>query len=116
MKQPRDVDEYIKNSPKDRQERLRRLREVIKAIAPKAEERISYAMPYYDYKGKLVYFGLFKDHISMFIPGSVVSQYKSELKEYETTGATIRFPHNKELPIPLIKKLIQARVAMNDIS
>ncbi len=39
---------------------------------------------------------------------------KKELKDYETAEATVRFPLDKPLPIPLIKKLIRARVIIND--
>ena len=51
MKKPKSVDEYIKNAPTELKERLNSIRSVIKQTAPKAEEKISYAMPYYGYKG-----------------------------------------------------------------
>jgi hypothetical protein len=33
---------------------------------------------------------------------------------YETTDATIRFPLNEQLPLALIKKLVEARIRRND--
>lgn len=48
------VDEYIALAPKEVQGKLRELRAAIKTVAPDAEERISYGMPYYAYKGRLV--------------------------------------------------------------
>jgi uncharacterized protein YdhG (YjbR/CyaY superfamily) len=57
MKPAKNVDEYIAQAPKVVQEKLRA---VIKSTAPGAEERISYGMPYYYYKGRLVYFQLWK--------------------------------------------------------
>jgi uncharacterized protein YdhG (YjbR/CyaY superfamily) len=53
MKHGKDVDDYITLSPKEVQDKLRALREIIKSAAPKAQERISYGMPYYYYKGRL---------------------------------------------------------------
>ncbi len=47
-------------------------------------------------------------------PTPVVEEHKSELKGYETTKATVRFPLNEKLPLALIEKLVQARVRKND--
>ena len=114
MKPPKNVDEYIAQAPEEAQRKLQELREVIRTTAPEAEERISYGMPYYYYKGRLVYFQLWKKHIGLYVPTPVVEEHSSELKEYETTNATIRFPLNEKLPLDLIKKLVEARVRKND--
>ena len=114
MKSPKNVDEYIAQAPKEVQEKLQELRAVIRTTAPGAEERISYGMPYYDYKGRLVYFQLWKKHIGFYVPTPVVEEHKSELKGYETTKATVRFPLDEKLPLDLIKKLVEARVRKND--
>jgi uncharacterized protein YdhG (YjbR/CyaY superfamily) len=71
-------------------------------------------MPYYYRKGRLVYFGLSKKHIGLYIPTPVVEEHKSELKGYETSKARVRFPLNKKLPVSLIKKLIKVRIKKND--
>ncbi len=99
MKPVKNVDEYIAQAPKEVQEKLQELRAVIRTTAPGAEERISYGMPYYDYKGRLVYFQLWKKHIGLYVPTPVVEEHKSELKGYETTKATVRFPLNEKLPL-----------------
>lgn len=114
MKPVKNVDEYIAQAPKEVQEKLKELRAVIRTAAPGAEERISYGMPYYYYKGRLVYFQLWKKHIGFYVPTPVLEEHKSELKGYETTKATVRFPLDEKLPLALIKKLVQARVRKND--
>jgi uncharacterized protein YdhG (YjbR/CyaY superfamily) len=114
MKPVKDVDEYIALAPKEAQDKLKEIRTTIKTTVPSARERISYGLPFYDYKGRLVYFGLSKKHIGLYIPTPVVEEHKSELKDYETTKATVRLPLDKKLPIKLIKKLIKARVTIND--
>jgi len=43
-----NVDEYIVRAPKEIQGTLTKLRVVIKKVAPKAIERISYGMPFYE--------------------------------------------------------------------
>jgi uncharacterized protein YdhG (YjbR/CyaY superfamily) len=114
MKPVKDVDEYIAIAPKEVQDKLKEFRAIIKTAAPSAQERISYGMPYYYYKDRLVYFGLSKKHIGLYIPTPVIEEHKSELKCYETAKATVRFPLDKRLPVMLIKKLIKARINKND--
>ncbi len=64
----RSVDAYIAAAPKEAQSKLRELRAAIRETAPTAEERISYGMPYYAYKGRLAYFAAFKKHIGLYVP------------------------------------------------
>ena len=114
MKKAKDVDEYIARAPKGEREKLKQLRAIIKSVAPKAEERISYGMPYYGYKGRLAYFQLWKKHIGLYVPTPVIEEHEGELKDYETSKATVRFPLNKKLPVALIKKLVKSRVKKNE--
>ncbi len=113
-KKPQTVDEYIKNAPKETQAKLIELRDIIRATAPKAEEKISYSMPYYGYNGRLVYFAHFKNHIGLYVMPPVIADHKKDLKDYETAMATVRFPLEKKLPVTLIKKLIKAGMKNND--
>ena len=115
-KTPEDVDAYIAEAPKEVLGRLRELRAAIREAAPNALERISYGMPYYDYKGRLVYFRLAKAHIGLYVPPPVIDEYKNELTGYKTTKATIQFPLDRELPITLIKKLVKARMKKNEMN
>ena len=111
---PKDVDTYIATAPKEIQGKLKVLRTAIRQVAPTAIERISYGMPYYDYKGRLVYFAFAKSHIGLYIPPPVIEEHKSELKNYETATSTIRFPIDKPLPIALIKTMIKAKMKKNE--
>ena len=63
MIRPKNVEAYIAAAPEEVREKLREMRATIRAVAPKAEEKISYGMPYYGYKGRLAYFRLNKAHI-----------------------------------------------------
>lgn len=114
MQKSTNVDEYIANAPNEIQDRLRKIRGIIKAQVPDVEEKISYGMPYYGYKGRLVYFAYAKNHIGIYIPGSVIKDHEEDLKSYSTSTATIRFSLDKELPLGLITKLIKARATLND--
>ncbi|HLC79676.1 MAG TPA: DUF1801 domain-containing protein [archaeon] len=114
MKKPKDVASYILAAPKEARGKLKDIRSAIKKAAPSAIESISYGMPYYSYKGRLVYFACAKEHIGLYIPPPIVEEHKSELKNYSTSRATVRFPLGQKLPLLLIKKLIRAAVKNND--
>lgn len=114
MKQVSNVDKYIADAPSHVQGKLRELRQTIQEVAPDAEEKISYSMPYYGYKGRLVYFAHAKHHIGVYIPPPVIEDHKNELKEYTTTKSAVQFPLDKELPLTLVKKLVRARMRINE--
>ena len=111
---PKTVNAYIARAPKEVRGKLRELRRIIASVAPQAEEKISYGMPYYGYKGRLAYFAYAKHHIGLYAMPPIVKEHKKELKKYRTSTATIRFPLNEKLPIVLIKKFVQAGVKNNE--
>ena len=51
---PQDVGAYIAAAPKEVRGALKALRRAIREAAPAAVERISYGMPYYEHRGRLV--------------------------------------------------------------
>ena len=111
----KDVDAYLASVPEEARTALEKLRAQIKAAAPGALETISYQMPAFKLRGRLlVYFAAFKDHCSLFPGSSVMEAHRDELKEYYTSKGTIRFSPGKPLPAALVKKLIRARVAENE--
>jgi uncharacterized protein YdhG (YjbR/CyaY superfamily) len=110
----RDVDEYLAGVPKEARATLEKLRKTIKAAAPMASEVISYQMPMYKHHGMVIGFAAFKGHCSIFPGSAVMNAHKEELKRYDTSKGTIRFPANKPLPAMLVKKLIKARIDENE--
>jgi len=114
MKKPKDVDSYIKAAPREARAKLLELRKIIKTTAPKANERLSYGMPYYHYKGRVAYFRAARNHIGLYIPTPVVAEHTKELKDYAISKATIHFPLDRKLPGALIRKLIKARIRKNE--
>lgn len=110
----RSIDEYIATFPEDIQALLEAIRTTIKAAAPEAEERISYQMPSFALNGYLVYFAAWKKHIAFYPASSGVPEtFKDELSKYEGTKGTLRFPLNEPLPLDLISRIVQFRVAEN---
>ena len=108
-------EEYNKDHPPEIQRRLEEIRQTIKSVIPEAKERISYNMPSFWFHGNLVYYGAFKNHIG-FYPASrtVFDKFKDELENYKPSGkGTVQFPHDKPLPLDLIKKIVQLRADEN---
>ena len=110
----KNVDEYIAGVPKEARATLEKLRKTIRAAAPMASEVISYQMPMYKHHGMVIGFAAFKDHCSIFPGSAVMDAHKVELKGYDTSKGTIRFPASKPLPAALVKKLVKARIAENE--
>ena len=111
---PQTIDEYLATLRSDKRAALEKLRKAIKAAAPKAEECISYQMPGFRLNGRmLVSFAAWANHCA-FYPGSYpLEVHQKELKKYETSKGTLRFPIDRPLPSSLVRKLVQARIEQN---
>lgn len=107
------IDEYIETFPEEVQKRLKELRAVIKAVAPEAEEKISYQMPTFTLKGNLVHFAAHKNHIGFYPTPSGIEEFKDELSAYENAKGSVRFPFDRPLPYDLIRKIVVFRVKEN---
>ena len=112
MAAPTTVEDYMAALPDgSRKTVLEKLRKTIKAAAPEATETISYRMPAFKDRGRiLVYYAAFKDHYSIF-PASeaIIEALGEELEPYVTGKGTIRFDADEPLPVALVKKIVKAR-------
>ena len=113
-KKPESVDEYISSAPEEIRPKLEEVRKAIRSVAPTATEGISYRLAYYDYKGALVWFGLMKDHIGLYVRPPVIAEHKDDLAGYETTKSAVHLPLDRKVPLSLIKKLVKAAMKKNE--
>lgn len=109
-----DVDAYIAAAPRAAQPKLRQMRDAIRAAAPKATERISYRMPYYEYHGRLVYFAVQREHVGLYLLGRAKTLYAKDLAPYLSGVSTARFPYDRPLPVALVRKIVRERVKENE--
>jgi len=112
---PRTIDDYLARVSPAKRALLQKLRKTIRAVAPKAEECISYGIPAFRLNGRsLVFFGAWANHCS-FYPGNstALKKFRSDLKGFQISKGTIRFSPDNPLPLPLVKKLLKARIAEN---
>jgi len=109
-KKPENVDAYIAQYEPEIQQRLQLLRKTIRTEAPEAKEIISYGMPAYRLTGNLVYFGVSKNHIGFYPTGAGVSAFENELTGFKHSKGAIQFPHDRDLPLELVKRIVRFRV------
>lgn len=114
MKGPATVDEYLAELPEKERKVLSALRKLIQSTAPKAEEKIGYGMPGYNYHGMLVYFAAFKNHCSFFPGTSMLEQFGKEVEPFKTSKGTLQFTVDKPLPSSLVKKIVKERMKQNE--
>lgn len=110
-----DIENYILQFPEDVQDILRKLRKLILAHAPEAEEVMAYGMPGYKTNRKpLVYFGAFKNHIGFYARPSGNSEFSDELSKYKQGKGSVQFPFDQPIPYGLIERIVKFRVAENE--
>lgn len=107
------VREYMDALPAPLKKMATTLRKTITDAAPDAEELISYNMPAYKWNGFLVSFAVWKEHIGLYPRTGAMEIAIKELSRYEGEKGTIRFPIDKPLPLPLIRRIVQFRIKEN---
>jgi uncharacterized protein YdhG (YjbR/CyaY superfamily) len=107
---PESITEYINAAPKEARKKLREMRECIRAAAPGAKESLKWELPAFSYQRILVTFAAFKHHIGFYPTPSAVKAFAKDLSQFVTADASIQFPLDKPLPLPLIRKLTAFRV------
>lgn len=113
---PELIDKYIASFPEAVQEALVKIRTTIKEVAPTAIEKIAYGIPTFWLNGNLVHFAGYQSHVGFYPTPSGMQAFKEELSRYETSKGTVRFPIDKPIPLPLIKKIVKYRVAENQMN
>jgi uncharacterized protein YdhG (YjbR/CyaY superfamily) len=110
---PQTIDEYIAGFPEDVQARLNRMRQIIRHVAPDAEEAIKYRMPTFVQNGNLCHFAAFARHIGFYPTPSALVQFQDELTSYPRAKGSIQFPLNQPMPFDLIERIVRFRVEEN---
>lgn len=109
---PQTIDEYLAPLSNEKRASLEKLRRAIKSAAPAAEECISYQIPTFRLNGRmLVSFAAWANHCAFYPGASPIKAHQDELKDYDTSKGTIRFPVDSPLPTNLVRKLVKTRIA-----
>jgi len=106
------IDDYIAGFPPETQKVLEGVRAVIRAAAPSATERISYAIPTFDLNGRhLVHFAAYTKHIGFYpVTVSVAEAFEEELQPYKRGKGSVQFPLSRPMPLDLVRRMVEFRV------
>lgn len=108
-----NIDDYIATFPEDIQGLLQQMRQTIQSAAPSATEKISYQMPTFAQQGNLVHFAAWKKHIGFYPVSSGIEAFADELSAYDFSKGPVRFPLDQPLPLDLVRRIVEFRVAEN---
>jgi uncharacterized protein YdhG (YjbR/CyaY superfamily) len=110
-KSPQTISAYIAQFPQTTQDILEKIREMIKKIAPQANEAIKYAIPTFVHNGKnFVHFGGYAHHIGFYPTPAVLEHFQPELKQYKQAKGSVQFPLDQPIPYELIQRMVEYRL------
>ena len=103
---------YMASLPPGVRRTLKQLREVIREVAPGVTDGFSYGIPAYRLDGRtFLWYAGWKNHVSLYpITDAIRRKHAAALKGLETAKGTVRFPLSEPLPLPLIERLVKARL------
>ena len=107
-----EITTYLDDLDERKRATLEQLRATIIEVVPDAEQEISYGVPAFRLRGKVVAgFAAFSKHLS-YLPhsGSVFPELEDDLASYTKTTGALHFPIDEPLPKALVEKLIKVRM------
>lgn len=115
MQAAANVEEYLAACPSEHRAALEAVRTVVRSMLPDAAEVISYGMPTFRDRGRMVVsFGAFKDHCSFFpMSMAVIERHADELEPFRAAKGTLHFRLDHPLPPDLVRAMVAERMAEN---
>jgi len=102
---------YIEAAAEPARTRLRALRALVREEAPDAVERMAYGLPTWHQGENLLHLGAFARHVGLYPGPAAIEAFKGELESFSSSKGAIHLPHDRELPVDLIRRLVRWRLA-----
>lgn len=106
-----EITDYIAALAEPARSRLEVLREAISEEAPEAVERMSYAMPTWHQGENLVHLAGYAKHVGLYPGPAAIEAFADELRAFKTSRGAVQLPHDRELPLDLVRRIARWRVA-----
>jgi uncharacterized protein YdhG (YjbR/CyaY superfamily) len=105
------IDAYLAGVQPEQRAALQRLRELIHATVPEAEECISYGLPAFRLGSPIAGFGATANHCAYYpMSGGVIGELKDLLRGFPTSKGAVRFQPAAPLPDAVVRALLRARL------
>lgn len=102
------MDDYLAAAAADARPVLKKIRAIVKAVAPQARETISYQLPAFRQGRVFIYFAAFKAHIGIYPPIKGSAALEKALQPYRGEKGNLKFPLDQPIPYGLIKRVVIA--------
>jgi uncharacterized protein YdhG (YjbR/CyaY superfamily) len=112
----KNVSEYIASAPKEARPKLREIQAAIRLAVPKAEEGISWGIPFYKYHGVLAGFAAQKNYVLFGLAFALQNEDRKafEKRGYTTGKKTVRIKFDQKVPVMAMRKMLKAKAKMNE--
>ncbi len=105
------INDYLDHLTPAQKSQFERIRNIVNDVVPEANESFSYGMPAFKYKNKpLLYFGAFKNHMSVFPTSEPIQKLNDKLSKFLTSKGTLQFTENNPIPESLLKQILTIRI------
>jgi uncharacterized protein YdhG (YjbR/CyaY superfamily) len=113
MRRDPAIDEYLAGVSPSSRALLQKLRENIHAIVREIEECLSYGMPAFRYRGKIIagFHATSKGCSYYPFSGTTLKTMAHDIEGYTQTKSALHFGPDNPLPASLVRKLLKARMA-----
>ena len=102
---------YIDAAAEPARTRLRSLRSLVREEAPDAVERMAYGLPTWHQGENLLHLGAFAHHVGLYPGPAAIEAFADELESFSTSKGAIQLPHDRDLPVDLIRRIVRWRLA-----
>jgi uncharacterized protein YdhG (YjbR/CyaY superfamily) len=102
------VDDYLAAAAAEARPVLKKIRAIVKAVAPQAQETINYQIPAFRQGRVFIYFAAFKTHIGIYPPVTGSAALQKALQRYRGEKGNLKFPLDQPMPYGLIKRVVIA--------
>jgi uncharacterized protein YdhG (YjbR/CyaY superfamily) len=113
-KRPTTVAEYVRAAPRDAQPHLRRLRSILKNVAPKAKETLKWGTPFFVEPRFLFAYSAHKAHLSFAPNPKALTVFRKQLEDCRTTRNMVQLPYDQPFPDELVRTI--AKYCVGELS